>query len=53
MDFKENQRSIAEKDASYGVLYSFQKCPKQKNFGKSFAFSLGFLETYHFSSKGQ
>ena len=27
MDFKENQRSIAEKDANYGVLYTFQKRP--------------------------
>ena len=28
MDFKENQRCIAEKDTSFGVLHMFQKRPK-------------------------
>ena len=27
MDFKENQRNIAEKDTSFGVLHTFQKRP--------------------------
>ena len=30
MDFKENQRSIAEKDTSCGVLHTFQKRPQKK-----------------------
>ena len=33
MDFKENQRCIAEKDTSFGVLHTVQKRPRYENFG--------------------
>ena len=45
MDFKENQRCIAEKDTSFGVLHTVQKRPKMSVKGSAAAFGKGNLQS--------